>query len=151
MLGSSPSRQSLSPQFTHGLEQELWAGIAIQEENDKTVNIGFAVHDGTYSVDFAIHRITIEEEPGPEGDWIVDHIVPAIANYRKEHVCKILGAGITTELHKKSPNLCSRLWAELDIIPIVVESNVPLLDNKQHHHSFQVDEIADSAARKCLA
>ncbi|EXJ87451.1 hypothetical protein A1O3_04411 [Capronia epimyces CBS 606.96] len=134
---------------------EFWAGIAIEEESASALKIGIAIHDGTYSVDFAIHRLSAQEDARKDrdSDWVVDHIVSQLEAYRKEHVCKILGAGITADLHHKSPNLCSRLWAEMDIVPIVVESN-PILQptqGRQRRRALLVDEMADSAARKCLA
>ncbi|KEF56775.1 uncharacterized protein A1O9_06965 [Exophiala aquamarina CBS 119918] len=130
---------------------ELWAGIAIQEESDRSIKIGIAVHDGTYSVDFAIHRISLDEEPDDEGNWIVNHLIPLLSDYRQEHVCKILGVGVAADLHEKSPNLCSRLWAELDIVPMVVTSNAILPSRTEKNRVLEVDELADSAARKCLA
>ncbi|KIX07780.1 uncharacterized protein Z518_02434 [Rhinocladiella mackenziei CBS 650.93] len=136
---------------------EFWAGIAIQEESPRAVKVGIAVHDGTYSVDFAVHRISLDDdqEKDENSDWIADHLITQLSVYRKEHVCKILGAGILLDLHKKSPSLCSRLWLELDMVPIVVESN-PVLQVQRISKNVpkllnNVDEIADSAARKCLA
>jgi hypothetical protein len=55
------------------------------------------------------------------------------------------------DLHMKSPNLCSRLWAELDITPIVVQSNELPWTKKTEDCVVSVDELADSAARKCVA
>lgn len=78
-------------------------------------------------------------------------MISELSAYRKKHVCKILGAGIARELHQKSPNLCSRLWAELDIVPFVVDSNRLVPTKQAHERQASVDEIADSAARKCLA
>jgi hypothetical protein len=122
-------------------------------ESDKALKIGTAIHDGTYSIDFAIHRISLEDEPDDQGIWIVNHVIPLLSDYRQKHVCKLLGVGITTDLHKKSPSLCSRLWAELDVIPIIVQSNeLPLLWTiKTEKWEANVDELADSAARKCVA
>ncbi|KAL2428744.1 Trehalose phosphorylase [Exophiala dermatitidis] len=134
---------------------EFWAGIAIEEESESAIKIGIAIHDGTYSVDFAVHRLCLEEDARKDKDseWVAEHIIAQLDSYRKERVCKILGAGITVDLHRKSPNLCSQLWAELDIVPFVIESN-PILPTKQgreRRKALLVDEIADSAARKCLA
>lgn len=119
------------------------------------MKVGIAIHDGTYSVDFAVHRLCAQEDARKDvdSDWVADHIVQQLDAYRKEHVCKILGAGLTLDLHRKAPNLCSQLWSELDIVPIVVESNAVLPRNKGHEkrRALLVDEMADSAARKCLA
>jgi hypothetical protein len=34
-------------------------------------------------------------------------------------LCKFLGAGVTVALLKEVPNLATRLWLDLDIVPIV--------------------------------
>ncbi|KAJ7905349.1 trehalose phosphorylase [Mycena olivaceomarginata] len=41
------------------------------------------------------------------------------ANSAADHLCKFLGAGVAVGLLKESPNLATRLWLELDIVPIV--------------------------------
>ncbi|KAJ9605924.1 hypothetical protein H2200_009773 [Cladophialophora chaetospira] len=134
---------------------EFWAGLATEQETDKCLKIGIAVHDGTYGVDFAVHRVSLEEEEEykkSEGtDWIADHIIEELSRYRKEHVCKILGAGVITDLDGQIPTLCSRLWSELDIVPILVTSNPIIRLVKGQSIPQRVDEVADSAARKCLA
>ncbi|OAP64254.1 hypothetical protein AYL99_00226 [Fonsecaea erecta] len=134
---------------------EYWTGLAIEEESDRALKIGIAIHDGTYGIDFAVHRISLDEEEeqerGRDGDWIADHIIEELSHYRRQHVCKILGAGVTVTAHEKSPHLCSRLWSELDIVPMLVTSNPLLQAGNARARSQRVDEIADSAARKCLA
>lgn len=135
------------------MDQEFWAGIAVEQKSEKAVNVGIAIHDGTYSVDFAIYRIFQEDKDQADSnfDWVADQVTLELSAYRKEHLCKILGAGVTPELHELSPNLCSRLWSELDIVPFVVESNRIVPINKDRPGTPSVDEAADSAARKCLA
>lgn len=110
------------------------------------MTLGFAVNDGTYSIDFAVHHLCLQEGDNVDqhSHTIEDHIISSVANYRSEHHYKILGAGVTIELDSASPRLCSRLWAELDIIPIVFQS-----DSSQGSYP-DVDELADSVARKCL-
>ncbi|KIW30976.1 hypothetical protein, variant [Cladophialophora immunda] len=134
---------------------EYWAGLAIEEESDRALKIGIAIHDGTYGIDFAVHRISLDEEEERErsgdGDWVADHIIEELSHYRRQHVCKILGAGVIASVHEKSPNLCSRLWSELDIVPMLVTSNPLVQAGSRGVRSQRVDEIADSAARKCLA
>lgn len=102
-----------------------------------------------------MHRVSLEEEEeykkGGDSDWVADHLLEMLSQYRKEHVCKILGVGVTSDLDGHSPTLCSRLWSELDIVPIVVTSNPLLRSEKGQSIPQRVDEIADSAARKCVA
>ncbi|KIW70024.1 hypothetical protein PV04_02335 [Phialophora macrospora] len=134
---------------------EFWAGLAIERESDRCLKIGIAIHDGTYLIDFSVQRVSLDEEEesikNGDSDWVADHVVDELDRYRKEHVCKILGAGVIAELDGQSPTLCSRLWSELDIVPMVVTSNPVLRSGKARMVSPRVDETADSAARKCLA
>lgn len=78
---------------------------------------------------------------------IEDQIISSLAEYRKEHFCKLLGAGVTATLESAGPSLCSRLWSELDIVPVVF-NDAAMLD--QVSQAENVDELADSVARKCL-
>lgn len=129
---------------------ELYAGLAIYKKNDKEAQVGIAVHDGTYSVDFAVHQICLQEDRhiDQHSGTIENHVLESLAKYRTEHVCKLLGAGVTAELDSAAPELCSRLWAELDIVPVVFKGASILDDNTPVEN---VDELADSAARMCLS
>lgn len=49
-----------------------------------------------------------------------------------------------------SPSLCSRLWLELDIIPIVMRPDDDLNKRNNFWDVKRVDEQADSMARKCI-
>jgi hypothetical protein len=72
---------------------------------------------------------------------IDDHLIDRIGSYAKHNAYRYLGAGIAEQLLKLRPHLLSRLWAELDIVPIIV---------KAEGASDDVDEGADSMARKCV-
>ncbi len=76
-------------------------------------------------------------------------------SYEHENLAKFVGAGLPLELLKKAPRLCSRLWLELDIVPISVIPEVEGHDsgepNERGYWSAKcVDEQADSMARKCV-
>ncbi len=55
---------------------------------------------------------------------------------------------------KKSPKLCSRLWLELDVVPISIMPEVERYEAELKESSVWnskcVDEQADSMARKCI-
>ncbi|CAG5184120.1 uncharacterized protein ALTATR162_LOCUS10920 [Alternaria atra] len=71
-------------------------------------------------------------------------------SYQKEHLYKFVGAGLTKRATEASPQLASRLWLELDIVPLVFS---PTFDNpivERQHGKILVDEEADSMARKAL-
>lgn len=131
-------------------QQEFWVGLAIYQTSEKHVKIGIAIHDGTYSVDFAVHQICPHTKLSEEeqGQAIESHILSSLAKYRREHACKLLGTGVTADLDSTAPYLCSRLWSELDIVPVVFKITAILGEDAPAEN---VDELADSMARKCLA
>ena len=90
--------------------------------------------------------------PGVEADEVpeivANHFIETICSYSFEHNCKFYGVGITQTLASMSPKLPSRLWAELDIVPLVFEhgTDYPVANKK---HTPSAGEDADSMARKC--
>jgi alpha,alpha-trehalose phosphorylase (configuration-retaining) len=55
-----------------------------------------------------------------------------------------------TTLKYMAPSLCSRLWLELDIVPIVLRPDDDHKGEKTFFDVKRVDEQADSMARKCI-
>ncbi|KAK5119254.1 hypothetical protein LTR85_007868 [Meristemomyces frigidus] len=70
-----------------------------------------------------------------------EHIMKTTREYARKNDCKFVGAGISSKLLELSPQLPARLWAESDIVPISLHEKRDFDD---------VDEIADSMARKCI-
>jgi glycosyltransferase involved in cell wall biosynthesis len=97
----------------------MYIGIAGNLAVDKsTLEIGLSIHDATYSIDFSIKHLHFpNNEPEPKA--IADFIISTIIEFSKEHLMKFVGAGVTSRLVEISPNLCGRLWRELDIVPLV--------------------------------
>ncbi|KAH7319585.1 glycosyltransferase family 4 protein [Stachybotrys elegans] len=124
----------------------LYLGISAVFQNEKTVLVAIAIHDTVYLVDYTLRKVTLDNGGG---DAIADDIFPEIERYREAHMVKFIGAGLPTTLHRLSPTLCSRLWRELDIVPIVMRP-----DSSSKWKNFwdikHVDEQADSMARKCI-
>jgi alpha,alpha-trehalose phosphorylase (configuration-retaining) len=118
------------------------------------VKIAIALHGGTNDFDVAVHRISVHKEQDQTTDgsteWITDHLIWELSEYRKNHSCKILAAGITAVLHEKAPTVCSRLWLELDVVPIVLNSDK--LDEFKCFLNMppEVDEPAKSAAKESM-
>ena len=115
----------------------LWLGLAAARLDDGSVKLGFACHDGTYTMDFAVDILS----PGLDSHSIEDHLIDRIGSYARQNAYRYLGAGIAEQLLEICPYILSRLWAELDIVPIIV---------KAEGASDDVDEVADSMARKCV-
>ncbi|EMC92277.1 glycosyltransferase family 4 protein [Baudoinia panamericana UAMH 10762] len=131
---------------------ELWLGLAANYEKDGSVDLGFACHDGTYSIDFAVHNLPLPSNADGKASAVAQYLVNEIRRYQKDHQYKFLGAGISQEVVKLSPQLPARLWSDLDIVPIVIpEKEGGSMSTAQAAGLEGVDELADSLARKCLA
>jgi glycosyltransferase involved in cell wall biosynthesis len=99
----------------------MWAGIAGNPvDNNTRYEIAISIHDSVYTTDFSSLVIPYSAgNPEHNGAEIEQHVLNAIRKFSELHLCKFLGAGITLALLKEAPNMCTRLWLELDIVPIV--------------------------------
>ncbi|KAI9764961.1 MAG: hypothetical protein M1840_007883 [Geoglossum simile] len=131
----------------------VYAGISAKRESTDSVAVSVAVHDSVYSIDYSEHLLKIPESSSV-GDLIAEYVLMALQKYECEHLCKFLCAGLPADLLKSSPRLCSRLWAEMDVIPIVLHVRGRLVDEGElkhlHWKSKTVDEQADSMARRSI-
>ncbi|KAK3678735.1 hypothetical protein LTR78_001188 [Recurvomyces mirabilis] len=144
---------------------ELWLGVAI-ESGDGFFKLGFACHDGTYTIDFAVHQLDLQHQipkPGQSDRRVVkdqdgsnegashaicDYLIKSVHQYQEKNHYKFLAVGIAQELVALSPQAPSRIWAKLDIVPITV----PCLTRRATPDANKgVDELADSMVRKGLA
>ena len=149
---------------------EVWIGIAAQKKGDGSIDIGCACHDGTYSIDFAVHTLHVESsavdwaidlsrttslpaDPACLATGIADYLVWMIRNYQQKSHYKFLGAGLSQELIELGPQAPTRLWSELDITPVAIRGGEggSLLNRQGSDPSTRIDELADSLARKCLS
>ena len=121
-------------------------------EDESEAAIALAIRDATYFLDFSEHHFPISEEE-PTDRVITDFVIAELRNYEAEHLEKFIGIAIPNELSAKCPNLCSRAWAELDIVPLVLHGkgvhSVGWI-NRELWSSKTVDEQAESIARKCI-
>jgi len=101
----------------------MWAGIAGSRVNNGTqYEIAISIHDSVYATDFASSVIDLPNTPNdPEkiANVISRHVLETLRKFSSEHLCKFLGAGVTVSLLQESPNICTRLWLDQDIVPIV--------------------------------
>ncbi|KAH7107431.1 trehalose phosphorylase [Auriculariales sp. MPI-PUGE-AT-0066] len=99
----------------------MWAGLAatVLPEGAGT-EIGISIHDGTYSTDFAQTTLRFQNaDKAAINAAIEKHIVSTLKNFSTQHLCKFLGAGVATLLLEQAPSLCTTLWRDLDIVPVV--------------------------------
>lgn len=112
--------------------------------------MAIAIHDTTYLIDFSVKHIVLDDAMKMGADMIADYVISEVEKYEHENFSKFIGAGLPTTVKYMSPTLCSRLWLELDIVPIVMRPD----DESNKGASFwdvkRVDEQADSMARKCI-
>lgn len=119
--------------------------------DSSTAIVAIAMHDGVYLSDFCIQSIDLSQKLEGQ-DVLADYVIGNLEDYRQKNAVKLIGAGVPSGLLKKSPKLCSRLWLELDVVPISIEPQVNDPDAEERHfwESKLVDEQADSMARKCI-
>ncbi|KAL2803402.1 hypothetical protein BJX63DRAFT_74960 [Aspergillus granulosus] len=136
----------------------IYAGVsAVFDKNE--VIFAVAIRDSTYLVDFAQEKLPLNQD-SPLDSYIGDYMLSHLNKWRDEHVGKIVGLAIPQQLANACPTLCSRLWLELDIIPLVLSDDSKLgFDGEELRYEFQkstdwesrtLDEQAESMARKCV-
>ncbi|KAI0145134.1 family 4 glycosyltransferase [Xylariaceae sp. FL1272] len=123
----------------------LFLGISAVESDDNTT-VSLAAHDHTYLLDFVVEHLSGKDAWGDK-DVITDYVLDRVQKYEHENFVKFVGAGLPATLKKMSPTLCSRLWLEIDVIPIVVSVDG---EEASFWDMKNVDEQADSMARKCV-
>nr|O75003.1 RecName: Full=Trehalose phosphorylase; AltName: Full=Trehalose synthase; Short=TSase; Flags: Precursor [Grifola frondosa]BAA31349.1 trehalose synthase [Grifola frondosa]BAA31350.1 trehalose synthase [Grifola frondosa] len=99
----------------------MWAGIAGAVVNNNTqFEVAISIHDSVYNTDFASSVVPYSpNEPEAQAGIIEKHVLETLRKFSTEHMCKFLGAGVTVILLREAPNLCTRLWLDMDIVPIV--------------------------------
>ncbi|KAH0497668.1 hypothetical protein TgHK011_004957 [Trichoderma gracile] len=111
----------------------IFVGISAVLSGYKTYLVSLAIRDATYLIDFTIQTVTAPE--GSNGqDYLAEYIIKSIRG----------------SLKATSPSLCSRLWLELDIVPIAIQQPHEHTERIALWLSKRVDEQADSMARKCI-
>lgn len=82
-----------------------------------------------------------------------------LREYSDERLEKFIGLAMPTSVARKCSTLCSRLWSELDVIPLVLpeESNIGVDHYVDHPvrkstgwELKSIDEQAESMGRKCV-
>lgn len=112
--------------------------------------MAIAIHDEVYLVDYSVQTVHLSSTTDAVANWAIKELT----RYAHENLAKFVGAGIPCDLTVKSPTLCSRLWLELDVVPISIMPEVERVDANRkkslHWDDKGVDEQADSMARKCV-
>ncbi|KAI0433619.1 glycosyltransferase family 4 protein [Xylaria sp. FL1042] len=122
----------------------LFMGISCTV-TDEATTVSLAFHDHTYLVDYTIERLPRSRPDGK--DAVVEFVIDAGSEYERQNNVKFVGAAMPRWLvEERGLALCSRLWLDLDVIPLVV----PQSEEKAQSWAVKnIDEQADSMARKC--
>lgn len=124
------------------------SGERPKSENAK-VNVSVAIRDGTYLLDFHGREFDEEEyETNPSA--IVEYLVTGLKRYCEVHVQKMMGLAMPNFVHTRLPSLCSRLWTDLDVIPVVLPENRFTTPNGTPWTSRTLDEQAESMSHKLV-
>lgn len=79
-----------------------------------------------------------------------------LRDYSHEHYEHFMGIAMPEDVFVRIPTLCSRLWHELDILPIVFREGVAIStfwskhDNTKVEAKKSIDELAESMARRTV-
>lgn len=126
----------------------------MQYYDHTAVTVAIAIRDTTYLIDFFQQHS--ESQPGKElaGQDVTDFIVTKLRNYSHEHLERFVGVGMPYEIANKCPKLCSRIWHELDIVPIALPQrfrvSTSLSPNEVQEEAREIDELAESMSRRCV-
>ncbi|KFY85179.1 hypothetical protein V500_08631 [Pseudogymnoascus sp. VKM F-4518 (FW-2643)] len=132
----------------------LFVGISAAFTDDPNVAVvAIALHDSVYLHDFTVHNVTFPT-PRDDTDPIADFVIKSLRKYEQKSLCKYIGGGLPVDLERVSPSLCSRLWSELDLVPLALwpdqEDSQKDMEDFTFWKDRGVDEQADSMARKSI-
>ena len=135
-------------------EQSLYIGISIAFLDSHHCVIAISIRDSVYLHDFSVKQLNLVGDEKKDPDTISDHIINELSSYERNVFGKFIGAGIPYRLMTLIPKISSRLWAELDAVPILVdpdfEGHEADIRDQAYWNVKSVDEQADSMARKCI-
>lgn len=126
--------------------------------DDDGATVAIAIRDATYLLDFVQDDLTAEGDESLSTQ-IVDYVLNNLRKYSEERLEKFIGLAMPTTVAKKCPTLCSKLWAELDIIPLVLPEESSIGTDNVSNHPIRkstgweiksVDEQSESMGRKCV-
>lgn len=135
--------------------QNVYAGISAYFSNHHISLISISIRDSTYLLDFIERSFDQEERLSVEA--ATDFVISQLDRYGEKHLEKIIGAAMPNHVADFCPRLCSRLWGELDIIPLVLPDST-LVDRYTTRASIEspawdaktIDEQAEAMSRKCV-
>lgn len=84
-------------------------------------------------------------------------MIDRLRQYSEEQHERFMGVAMPENVANRCPQLCSRLWHELDIVPIAFPDGIPLFsssaankDGKTKKTPKSMDELAEAMSRRCV-
>ncbi|OJZ85534.1 glycosyltransferase family 4 protein [Aspergillus luchuensis CBS 106.47] len=130
----------------------IYAGVAARFHLLTGATIAVAVRDSTYLLDYAQFTFSTSSQGRYQAE-ITQFIVDKMREYQEAHGEKFIGLAMPTDLAERCPDLCARLWSELDVIPIVLRKAEEKLSWGMFEEQLpraSLDELTESIARKCI-
>ncbi|OGM43803.1 putative heat shock trehalose synthase [Aspergillus bombycis] len=135
----------------------IYAGISILHCDYGDTRAAIAFRNSAYLFDYVVFNLPAES-PNTPAHTVCNRIISELRTYSEKHTEKITGLALPLSLADKYPSLCSQLWRELDILPLVLEhkerartdSDQGELATFSSWNTKELDEQADSMARKCM-
>ncbi|KAK5800552.1 hypothetical protein VI817_002764 [Penicillium citrinum] len=155
---SVTQQRRLSQQFGRNawlapLSDSIYAGVSGTFYHGQMADIAIAIRDPTYLLDFIQTTVVLSKDR----DQVTDFIISELKKYAETHMEKIMGLAMPRHIARTCKSLCSRLWSEIDIIPLVLPESKPIdhLNPRQSAASRAwdvktLDEQAESMARKSV-
>lgn len=120
--------------------------------------MAIAIRDTTYLLDFFQKKLTPSSHRTICME-IGDFVIHSLRSYSDTQMEKFNGLAMPKPIAEECPTICSRLWSELDVIPLVLEEGhrqesddkfiFGLPEAKKWWYK-SLDEQAESMARKCV-
>jgi len=109
-----------APRNTHVQLTPMYTGIAANVLPDNlTIEVGISIHDGSYTIDYVSEKIKLAQHPSKAPGVVENYVIKALMQFSTDHLLKFVACGITQFLADLAPNLASRLWLELDVVPML--------------------------------
>ncbi|KAK5690110.1 hypothetical protein LTS12_028827, partial [Elasticomyces elasticus] len=134
---------------------KIYAGYSVSPSKDGMSTVALAIRDTTYLLDFFQSDLSTTENECDEN--VVDYVITKLRQFSSEHFEKVMGLAIPQRLAKRCPDICSRLWIDLDVIPLALPEEQRQNGLARQRSTSDIswesrytDEQAESLGRKCV-
>lgn len=134
----------------------IWAGVSELVQDGSGYRVTIVIRNSTYFLDCL--SLELGERVSQDPTELRQEIISQLQNYSAKYKEKLIGAGLPESFVLRCPGLCSQLWLQLDIVPLVLrhEARARTVHDRGELATFSgwerkpLDEQADSMARKCI-